>query len=680
MSLDACRSAFAEATADRSGAERRSAKAATRLRLVSALVLVLLVVPSAALAQRDSFYAALVNFHKSSAGLYGDEGPQLAVQLEAMSTALTRWDSEISDAERGLRQRLTSADTQTQLQVHTLLASLYIERGRFADALSELDQILLIDRRRAPFHRLRGIVLQAISRSDEAADEFRDAWLLDPADPQNAYRLIAYRSALTTPQEIERALETLTNVERELIQRKRPRIEAPFIDIHGIRDEAGGAMAFVPAAYARGFSSILRGELDSGVAALRAALASDPLITDSPSRSEPMTRGIAALRQGLVPASIEQLEAAAARANDSSEAHRILGTAYLIQGAITRSVQHLRDAVRLNPRDERSWVALARTLDESGRVADAEDVLREAVIELPEAGALRWRLSTTLEKRQRADQADLTLVAMADRLVMLVGRGELYRALARLAQLNMGYDTAVSLLEHAVAITPNNAAAHQTLSRAYVENGRDTEGFAELLVSLMLDPDAIDTLVDLGRLHLTAGRPARAIEVLERAIGSDPTNALAIRALADALIRAGRTAEGKQRLEEAERLQARAIENERRVRSVAVLTFQAEVRMGARDFNGAIDLWREAIALQRGSAARQLRLAEALVAANRPNEAVTEYLTGISLGAGAEAHRRLADLYDTLGRTADSARERATYVNRRLEELRQRASEGQPWP
>ena len=635
-------------------------------------MLMMLAAPSAAVAQRDPFFSALVQFHRSSAGLYGDEGPQLTAHLEAMSTALARWDAEIRNAERDLRSRLTGADVQTQLQIHTLLASLYIERGRFADALRELDQDLLLDPRRAPFHRLRGIVLQAISRPDEAADEFRATWLLDPADPQNAYRLIASRSALTTPQEIERAIASLTIVERELIQRERPRADAPFINIHGIIDDAGGAMAFVPAAYARGFSEILRGELDSGLAALRAALANDPLILDSSSRPEPLARGIAALRQGLVPAAIEQLEAAAARANDSSEAHRILGTAYLIQGDITRSVQHLRDAVRLNPRDERSWLALARTLDESGRVADAEDVLRGAVIELPEAGALRWRLSTTLEKRQRADPVDLTLIAMADRLVMLVGRGELYRALARLAQLNLSYDTAVGLLEHAVAITPNNAAAHQTLGRAYVENGRDTEGYAELVVALMLDPDAVPTLIDLGRWHLTAGQPARAVDVLERAVVGDATNALATRALADALIRAGRTAEGKQRLEESEQLQARAIENERRVRSVAVLTLQAEVRMGARDFNGAIDLWRQAIALQRGSAARQLRLADALVAANRQGEAVTEYLAAISLGAGAEAHRRLAELYDSLGRTADSAGERATYVGRRLQELRER--------
>ncbi len=71
-----------------------------------------------------------------------------------------------------------------------------------------------------------------------------------------------------------------------------------------------------------------------------------------------------------------------------------------------------------------------------------------------------------------------------------------------------------------------------------------------------------------------------------------------------------------------------------------------------------------------------LRLAEALIAGSRPDEAVAEYLTAISLKAGADAHRRLAELYEALGRTAESRRERATHVERRLEELRRRAEEG----
>ena len=50
----------------------------------------------------------------------------------------------------------------------------------------------------------------------------------------------------------------------------------------------------------------------------------------------------------------------------------------------------------------------------------------------------------------------------------------------------------------------------------------------------MLDPDAVDTLIDLGRWHLTAGQPTRAVDVLERAVIGDRTNAVAMRALAQA--------------------------------------------------------------------------------------------------------------------------------------------------
>src|SRR6266853_4143276 len=535
--------------ASRSGADGPGGRStARRPRVVSGLLVALLAVPSTAVAQRDEFFSALVTFQKSLAGLYGDEGPALPAQLDAMSTALVRWDGEIRDAETQSRSRLQAADAQTKLQVHTLLASLYVERGRFADAVREFDEDLQIDPQRASFHRFKGQALQAMSRPAEAADAFRATWLLDPADPQNAYRLIAHRSAQTTPREIDRALETLANVERELIRRERPRASAPFTNVAGIIDDAGGAMAFVPAAYASGFAFILQGELDRGLTAFRGAIAGDPLVADPASRSEPMSRGIIALRQGLVAAAIEQFEAAVARASGSSEAHRILGTAYSIAGDIARSVQHLREAGRLNPRDERSWLALAHTLDEVGRSAEAEDVLRKAVAELPNSGALHWRLSTTAEKRQHGDDADLALIAQADRIVLLVGRGELYGALARLAQLHLDYEKAVRLLEQAVAITPNNAAAHKALGRADVENGRETEGYAELVIALLLDPDDVETLTNLGRLHLTAGRSARAVEALERAVGLAPTNGLAVHALADALLRAGRSDEGKQHL------------------------------------------------------------------------------------------------------------------------------------
>ena len=151
-----------------------------------------------------------------------------------------------------------------------------------------------------------------------------------------------------------------------------------------------------------------------------------------------------------------------------------------------------------------------------------------------------------------------------------------------------------------------------------------------------------------------------------------------MRARGEALVRAGRTAEGEKRLQESERLQAQAMEDERRQRTAATLALQAEVRMTERDYTAAIDLWQQIITMRRGSASTHLRLADALVAARRLDEAATTYQTAISLEDTAEAHRRLAEVYDALGRRADAAAERASYVARQLEALRQRVAGAVP--
>src|SRR5262249_55068783 len=151
--------------------------------LLVTLLLVLLAVPSNALAQRDAFFSALLGFYKTLGGVYGDEGPQLVAHLVTISTALQRWDDEIRAAENQLRPRLNGRDRQTELQVHTTLASLYMERGRFDEALREFDEDLRLDPR-AAFQRYKGLIYQGEGRLAEAADAFRAAWLLEPGDPQ----------------------------------------------------------------------------------------------------------------------------------------------------------------------------------------------------------------------------------------------------------------------------------------------------------------------------------------------------------------------------------------------------------------------------------------------------------------------------------------------------------------
>jgi len=636
-------------------------------RLVLSLLLVALVVPSTAFAQRAGFLAAFVQFYQTLRGAYGDEGPQLAAQLEKMTTALTAWDREIRDAEGQLQPRLNGADAQTALEVHTILASLYLERGRFEDALREFEADIKIDPTRAAFHRYKGLIYQATARPADAADAFRAAWLVDPTDPQNTYRLIVYRSASTTPPQIEQALASLAQIEGELTRLERPRATSLFRTTQAIDDDAGGAMGFVPPAYARGFSLLQRGEYEEGLAAFRAAVAADPLVADAASRSAPMAQGIAALRQGRVDTAVERLEAAVARAGDSSEAHRLLGTAYGIRGDMARSVQHLRDAVRLNPRDERSWIALASTLEDTGELAEAVTALRDAIAMLPDSGALRWRLAST--RRQGTDESDLDLLSLADRFVLFAGKGELFGQMAAMAQAHLEYDRAVNRLELRVALTPNNAAAHKALGRAYIDQSREEIGYAELVTALLLDPLDAETLTALGRLHLAAARTPRAIAALERALALDAGNSQALQALGNALTRAGRTAEGQQRLEESVRRQAQDVEDQRSRRTSAMLSVQAAIHVSRGEYEAAIDIWKQAITIRRDSVG-PLQVADALTKAGRLEEASAVLQAAIRSNPRPEVHRRLAEVYAALGRTDESARERLTYTEQRLEELR----------
>jgi tetratricopeptide (TPR) repeat protein len=391
-------------------------------------------------------------------------------------------------------------------------------------------------------------------------------------------------------------------------------------------------------------------------------------------RTQTMTQGTTALRQGRVADAIALFEATLARAAESSEAHRMAATAYAIRGDIAKSIDHVHEAVRLHPRDERSWMALARTLDETGRLDDAAQVVRDAIAAVPDAGALRWQLAAFAARQQRTADADVALMVAVDRYVLLAGRADLYTSLARLARTHLDYERAIALLEQGLMLTPNDVDAHTTLGRWYIEDGRADDGYAELVVALMLDPSGQDTRIELGRLHLAAGRAAEAIALLEGAGAVGSGDRRAVRILGEALLRVGRTAEGESRLQESQRLQAQAVEEERRLRTAAILTLQAEVRMRERDYAGAIDLWPQVFAIRRGGASPRLRLADALVAAGRLDEAVDAYEAAISLDAGVDVHRRLSDTYEALGRRDDGARERARYIERQLDALRQRAA------
>ena len=267
----------------------------------TSLVLAVVLMPSAASAQRQPFVEHLITFRSLLFGPYGDEGPRAVEEIDRLSAALSAWNSSARAEEDALSARRDAA----------ALASLFASSGRHGDALSEVDAALKIDPERRALHTFRGRLLDALGRGTEAAAAYQRAWDLDRTDAVNAYLAFSPTSPDTSgpiSPPVVALLDALAV--RTAVDRTGAR---PILELSLIPDGASTSPLFAPAAYAGGFDSIAAGNYAEALTRFRAAAARDPLIIDPVSRSEPMSIGIAMLRGGRMQEAIAPLESAAAK-------------------------------------------------------------------------------------------------------------------------------------------------------------------------------------------------------------------------------------------------------------------------------------------------------------------------------------------------------------------------------
>ena len=189
---------------------------------------------------------------------------------------------------------------------------------------------------------------------------------------------------------------------------------------------AAGAPVLSPVAYGQGYAHLANGKYDEAIAEFRKAAAIDPLVTDPASRSASMTQAAAALRQGRLAEARSLLEGFTAR-QDSPEAHRVLGLTYWADSQDDKSIEELEIAIRGNPRDERSRLALARVLTSAGRDADAERALRETIQALPDSALARWWLGSGYERLNRFADARQEFELAACRVWSPAEAGSMHR-------------------------------------------------------------------------------------------------------------------------------------------------------------------------------------------------------------------------------------------------------------
>jgi tetratricopeptide (TPR) repeat protein len=521
-----------------------------RARVGVCLAVWLSAFPIPAVAQKDAFRDALVGFHTKLAGDVGDEGPLVAGNLDKMAAALAIWDETIRSAEQDLRPRLTTAASSERARIRTTLAELYVARGRYADAVREIDAAIQIDGSRGALHAFHGLVLEAMGRQQDAVVAFGRAWELDRDDPVSAYLAASRRATQTTADDaVPQTAPLLKALERRLTAVTSDRHIPLFAELALLPDRAAVTPVFSPAAYAEGLTLVAEGRYPEAIASLRRAVARDPLVTG----------------------------AAAAGTPRPSEAHRILAAAYADAGDETKSIEQLETAAGLAPDDERVGVALGRALAHTGQIERAERVLLNVVARLPQSADAHSALADLYESSNRGRDALRELEVTAS-FTVLAGKGALYFRLADLEHRHLEYERVIAPLVRRVRLSPNDARAHTDLGLAYTRVGQTGNALVELIAAALIGPDDAEALTAIGQIHFDAGSYVAAEAVLQRAITLAPTLVQARYLLGQTLARLGRTADSQAQLAEFDRLRAAANEDARRTFEQRLLPEQRRER------------------------------------------------------------------------------------------------------
>lgn len=613
--------------------------------------------PAVATAQQRIFLDGLSELTAAVAGTYGDEGGRIGPALDKMEGGLAEWDREIQAFEARLASELPGASSRVAVQMRETLGRMYVQRGRFADALRELDAASRLEPRRADLHVLRGFVLDASARSTEADEAFRTAWALDAADPIKAYYVFRHAATIGNTKDVQGAREAVAAAYRRLLEAGARAKASPFVSIELLQDRSAEPI-IPPVAYLAGYARLAHGKYDEAIAELRKAASIDPLITDQAARSPSMMQAVAALRQGRLGDArslLEQLEVL----QDSSEVPRILGLTYWTDAQDDKSVEALAIAIRRNPRDERSRLALSRVLSAAGRDSDAERALQETIRVLPDSALARWWLGSSHRRLNRFADArhDFELAAAS----VVIGRGAVFASIGRLASAAGDFSGAIEAFARSVSENPNDPTVHKYLGGAFLQEDRADDALTELVAALLIDPLDAGAHAGIGQIHLNAARYDEAVTALRRAVELSANYTEARYALATALMRSGKTQEAARELERVEQAQRQMVADRRRTLSLDVLKEEAALRAAEGNYDRAAALWQQTIDQEPGRPANHLGLAAALASAGRMDAAIAHYEKALTLGADPVLYRQLAELYVKVGRADDALRARVMY-------------------
>lgn len=399
------------------------------------------------------------------------------------------------------------------------------------------------------------------------------------------------------------------------------------------------------------------------------------------------------VQMGMAHEALGQLAAAEAQYQRAIElssgsqlasAHFQLGDLYRKQGRIDEAIDHLEQALSLDPTFTEARLQLGVAYQAAGDTAKAQEVIvsvvddsasnsravAQAYTKLGDLAQAQGDVATAQAQYQAAKDADPTYANA------FVQQGLLYEADGRVNEAQAEFLAAI-------AADPGSAEAHFRLGKAYRQAGRIREAIAELERAAEISPGYIEVYLNLSQALLDIGDQEQAEVIANRAYRLAPSDALASRALTlrgDLLRSQRRYPAAIDDFTEAIRLDPTnlaayvglgetyrvrgelesAIQHYQAALDVDDTYSDAYIKMGhayrdAGQYEQSLASYDQAIALQPTNAWYRILLGDGYLAAGQPGDALAAYAEGADIQADYQQqpwyHMRQADAYLAQGDT-----------------------------
>ena len=435
---------------------------------------------------RETFVSALVDF-TNAVNASPHDAQAVTAALDAMSRGLMEWDAAIGRAEAGLAADVAAAPPPAAARMHGALGSLYLERGRAADAVAQFDRAARTAAAPPDLEWFRGWALRAAGRAVEAAAAFERAAAAAPGNPIRAYE--AWHHA-----RVAAARSSLRAADAAVIQRLEPHVATaasgatPFIRPSLLADTAAAEPILPPFAYAAGYALAAGSRYAEAIAAWRTAAAAPDAAREEQARlahADSLAGGGKAQEAGQVLRDLIAAAPAAARARWR------LARLYQALGREAEALEQYEAVAATSPLAGAGALhRLIGQLRENQFSSDAAIAAFVTAIDLdPNDAASHRELAEALHALDRTDEARAEFVISLHldprSAAAWTGLGQVHAAGERL-------DDALAAFERAVALDPRHPEARYGRARALMRLGRAAEGERELGVFEQLQKQAMD--------------------------------------------------------------------------------------------------------------------------------------------------------------------------------------------